>query len=86
MDFWTFGEAERTDRVLAELGISLNGSPEHHTTFHIEDQLFEHHHNFVSADAHPSSKVVEARLKELETQGFETVDIDGQQIFRLSAI
>ena len=81
VDFWTFGEAERADRVLEELGISLNGAPEHHTTFHIEDQLFEHHHNFVSADAHPSSKVVEARLKELATQGFETVDIDGQQIF-----
>jgi len=81
VDFWTFGEAERADRLLEELGISLNGSPEHHTTFHFEDQYFEHHHNFVSADAHPSSKVVEVRLKELATQGFETVDIDGQQIF-----
>ena len=81
VDFWTFGEAERVDLVLEGLGIPLSGSPEHHTTFHIEDQLFEHHHNFLSADAHPSSKVVEARLKELATQGFETVDIDGQQIF-----
>ena len=82
VDFWTFGEAERADQVLAdELGIQVKGSPEHHTTFHFEDQYFEHHHNFVSAHAHPSSKVVEARLKELATQGFETVDIDGQQIF-----
>lgn len=81
VDFWTFGEAERADRVLEEHGISLNGSPEHHTTFHFEDQLFEHHHNFLSSETHPSSKVAEARLKELATQGFETVDIDGQQIF-----
>ena len=35
----------------------------------------------MSAHAHPSSKVVEARLKELAAQGFETVDIDGQQTF-----
>ena len=81
VDFWTFGEAERADRVLEELGIPLSGSPEHHTTFHFEGQYFEHHHNFVSAEAHPSSKIVEARLKELAAQEGETVDIDGQQIF-----
>ena len=82
VDFWTFGEAERADRLLAdELGIEVKGSTEHHTTFHFEGQYFEHHHNFVSAETHPSSKVVEARLKELAKEGFETVDIDGQQIF-----
>ena len=82
VDFWTFGEAVRADRVLEEeLGVHLHGSPEHHTTFHFEEQYFEHHHNFVSAGAHPSNKVVEARLKELAMRGGETVDIDGHQVF-----
>ena len=82
VDFWTFGEAARVDRLLAdELGIQIEGSPEHHTTFHFEGQYFEHHHNFVSAQAHPSSKVVEARLNELASRGEEAVDVDGQTIY-----
>ena len=68
VDFWTFGEAERADRVLAgELGIEVKGSTEHHTTFHFEGQYFEHHHN--------------ERLEALASVGEEAVEIDGQQVF-----
>ncbi|MBR4228307.1 MAG: nucleotidyltransferase family protein [Bacteroidales bacterium] len=82
VDFWTFGEAERVDRVLAdELGIEVKGSTEHHTTFHFEGQYFEHHHNFVSPHARQSSAVVEERLEALASVGEEAVEIDGQQVF-----
>ncbi len=82
VDFWTFGEAERADQMLAdELGIEVKGSTEHHTTFHFEGQYFEHHHNFVSPHARPSSEVVEERLEALASVGEEAVEIDGQQVF-----
>ena len=82
VDFWNFGEYERADKVLEEgLGIPVNRSHHHHTTFHIDGLLFENHYDFVNVHAHPSSKVVEARLKELAGAGEETVDIDGHQIF-----
>ncbi len=82
VDFWTFGEAVRADRLLEEeLRIRLDGSPEHHTTFYFENQYFEHHHSFVDAHSRPSNKVVETRLEGLAAQGLETVDIDDQQVF-----
>ena len=82
VDFWTFEEPARADRVLEDdLGIQIHGSPEHHTTFHFEGEYCEHHHSFVSVDVHPSGRVVEARLNDLAAQGIETVDIAGQPVF-----
>lgn len=82
VDFWNFGEYERADRVLEEeLGIRVDHSHHHHTTFHFEGQFFENHYDFINVHAHPSSKRVEARLKELAPVGEEAVEIDGQPIF-----
>ena len=62
VDFWNFGEYERADRVLEEeLGIRVDHSHHHHTTFHFEGQFFENHYDFINVHAHPSSKRVEAR-------------------------
>lgn len=81
VDFWVFGEYERADSALeSELGIRIDRFRHHHTTFHFEGEYFENHYDFVNVHAHPSSKVVEARLKELATMGEEAVDIDGQAI------
>lgn len=81
VDFWNFGEYERADRMLEEeLGIRVDHS-HHHTTFHFEGQFFENHYDFVNVHSHPSSKRVEARLKELAPVGEEAVEIDGQPIF-----
>lgn len=82
VDFWNFGEYERADAVLeTDLGIRIDHSHHHHTTFHFEGQYFENHYDFVNVHAHPSSKVVEARLKNLAAVGEEAVDIDGQTIY-----
>ena len=82
VDFWNFGEYERADAALeTDLGIRIDHSHHHHTTFHFEGQYFENHYDFVNVHAHPSSKRVEARLKQLAPMGEEAVDIDGQTIF-----
>lgn len=82
VDIWNFGEYERADRVLQdELGIPVSHAHHHHTTFHFEGQYFENHYDFVNIHAHPSSKVVEARLKELAKVGEEAVDIDGHTVY-----
>lgn len=82
VDIWCFGEYRRADRLLQEeLGIRVDGSHHHHTTFHFEGQFFENHYDFVNVHAHPSSKVVEARLKELAFQAGETVHLDGVPVY-----
>ena len=63
-----------------DMEIKIDNSHHHHTVFHFEGQLFENHYDFVNVHAHPSSKVVEARLKELAYQGDEAVEIDGAEI------
>lgn len=82
VDIWNFGEYQRADKVLHdELGIAVDNSHHHHTTFHFEDQFFENHYDFINVHSHPSSKVVEARLKELAFQDNEAIDIDGQRVY-----
>lgn len=82
VDIWNFGEYERADRMLEEeLGIQVSSAHHHHTTFHFEGELIENHYDFVNVHAHPSSKIVEARLKELAGKGEERIDIDGQLVF-----
>ena len=82
VDIWTFGEYKRADLFLEnELGIRVNRSHDLHTTFHFEGQYVENHYDFVNVNAHPSSKFVDDRLRELASVGEEAVDLDGQQIF-----
>lgn len=82
VDIWNYGEYQLADKVLhEERGIKIDNSHHHHTVFHFEGQMFENHYDFVNIHAHPSSKVVEKRLKELAYKGDETVDIDGQLVY-----
>ena len=64
VDIWNFGEYRRADKVLHDkLGITVDNSHHHHTTFTFQDQFFENHYDFINVHSHPSSKVVEAKLK-----------------------
>ncbi len=82
VDIWNYGEYKRADKALHDnLKIKIDNSHHHHTVFHFEGQMFENHYDFVNVHAHPSSKVVEARLKELAYQGDEAVEIDGAEIY-----
>ena len=82
VDVWNYGEYKRADQLLHdELGIRIDNSHHHHTVFHFEGQMFENHYDFVNVHAHPSSKVVEARLKELAFLGDEEIDAEGQPVF-----
>ena len=82
VDIWNYGEYKRADKALHdERGIKIDNSHHHHTVFHFEGQMFENHYDFVNVHAHPSSKVVEKRLKELAFKGDEAVDIDGQCVY-----
>ena len=82
VDIWTFNENRRADRVLHErLGIEIDNTHHRHTVFHFEDQMFENHYDFVNTHSHSSNKVVELRLKELVSDGFETIFIDSNPIF-----
>lgn len=53
----------------------------HPTTSQFEGQFFKNHYDFINVLSHPSSKIVEARLKELAPVGEEDVEIDGQPVF-----
>ena len=82
VDIWNYGEYKRADKALHDdMEIKIDNSHHHHTVFHFEGQMFENHYDFVNVHAHPSSKVVEARLKELAYQGDEAVEIDGAEIY-----
>lgn len=82
VDIWNFGEYKRADKALHDdRGIIIDNSHHHHTVFHFEGQMFENHYDFVNVHAHPSSKFVEARLKELAFKEEEVVDIDGVRIY-----
>lgn len=82
VDIWNFGEYKRADKALHDdLGIKIDNSHHHHTVFHFEGLLFENHYDFVNVHAHPSSKIVEERLKELAFKGYEVVEIDEQMVF-----
>lgn len=82
VDIWNYGEYKRADKALHDdLEVKIDNSHHHHTVFHFEGQLFENHYDFVNVHAHPSSKVVEARLKELAFQGVEEIDVEGQPVF-----
>lgn len=82
VDIWNYGEYKRADKALHnELGVKIDNSHHHHTVFHFEGQMFENHYDFVNVHAHPSSKIVEERLKELAYQGNETVEIVGARIY-----
>lgn len=82
VDIWNYGEYKRADQLLHdELGVKIDNSHHHHTVFHFEGQMFENHYDFVNVHAHPSSKVVEARLKELAFLGDEEIDAEGQPVF-----
>lgn len=82
VDIWNYGEYQRADKALQEeLGIAVDNSHHHHTTFYFEGQFFENHYDFINVHSHPSNKAVEARLKELAYQGDEAIDIDGQRVY-----
>lgn len=82
VDIWNYGEYKRADRAMEkELGIEIDRSHHHHTTFKYKGQFFENHYDFVNIHSHPSNKVVELRLKELAFKDEEAVDIDGQRVY-----
>ena len=82
VDIWNYGEYKRADQLLHdELGIKIDNSHHHHTVFHFEGQMFENHYDFVNVYAHPSSKEVEVRLKELAFQGDEEIEVEGKPVF-----
>ena len=82
VDIWNYGEYKRADKALHDdLGIKIDNSHHHHTVFHFEGQMFENHYDFVNIYAHPSSKVVEKRLKELASRGDEEIEIDGLRVY-----
>lgn len=82
VDIWNYGEYKRADKALHDdLGIKIDNSHHHHTVFHFEGQMFENHYDFINVYAHPSSKVVEKRLKELAFKGDEAIEIDKQWVY-----
>ena len=82
IDIWLFGEYQKADSALRrELGIKIDESHHHHTSFHWNGYLVENHYDWLNVYAHRSSAQMEKVFKELAKDDSNYVEIDGQRVY-----
>ena len=99
VDIWLFEEItnadgsiskrsaqQKADVLLREkLGISIDEDKHHHTVFYIDGVMVENHYDFLNIHAHPSNRIIEARLQQFAQQPMEQISINGAIAYLPSA-
>lgn len=86
IDIWVFGKNKEADAVLSkELGIPIDGSHHHHTTFTFQGYLVENHYDFLNVHYGHGNDRLETILKGLAQDDLVQTEIDGQAVYLPSA-
>lgn len=82
IDTYHFGLCDEADALVSEsLGVKIDSSHHHHTTFRVHGVLVENHYDFINVHAHKDAPAIEAKLKELANKDFHSVDVLGETIY-----
>lgn len=82
IDIWAFGEYKEADAMISkELGISVNDSHHHHTTFSFKGYLVENHYDFVNVHYGHKNAELEMIFKKLADDDSLKTEIDGQILY-----
>lgn len=85
LDIWNFGRWKEADEYIASRGVRIDNSHHHHSVFSIEELTVENHYDFINTHAHRSSKVFEAKLKEIANREYREKNVGGERIYLPSA-
>ena len=95
VDIWLFEERvasdghiercsaqQKADRLLQEqFNIEIDKDKHHHTVFYLDGVMVENHYDFLNIHAHPSNRVIEARLQQLTQQPMEQVAVGNAIVY-----
>lgn len=84
IDIWLFGQQQRADDILRNMGVAIDEDKHHHTVFTFEGVMVENHYDFLNTQSHRSNRDLEAHLKQLAEQP-EPMEIEGRTIYRPNA-
>lgn len=86
LDIYEFGEHEKADRLLEEkLGIKIDTTHEHHTTFKFMGVDVENHYDIINRYAHRDSAEADDHFKQLLSEDCGEIEIGGQKVLVPSA-
>ncbi|MCR5549181.1 MAG: nucleotidyltransferase family protein [Bacteroidales bacterium] len=81
IDIYLFGRWKEADRLLAErMGIRIDNSHHHHSTFQFQELLVENHYDLTNVYVRPSNRRLEPLLKELAAREPVEWKMDGASI------
>ncbi len=82
LDIWLFGQQKKGDELVRkEFGIKIDNGHHHHTVYKMDGVTVENHYDFVNVHAHPSSHLVEKKLRSLVKERSFSVDIGESKIY-----
>ena len=86
IDIWQFGDYKKADEAIArELGIKVDNSHHHHTTFDFKGYLVENHYDIINVHYGHRNRELEMILKKLAVDDSNYVEIDGVRVYLPSA-
>lgn len=82
IDIWLFGEQVAADKVIKkEMGINVDTSHHHHTTFEWDGFFVENHYDFINTKDLKTSKSMEAIFKELGQDDSNCIEVNGEKVY-----
>lgn len=63
LDIYLFGKQQEGDDLIRSMGIKVDASHHHHTTFEFEGLFVENHYDFLNIYAHQGNRQIEEKLK-----------------------
>ena len=81
VDIWMRGDQRRGDEALKELlGVDIDSSKHHHTTFLLDGVMVENHYDFINVHSHASNRELERELKSLALEA-TAIEIEDVRIY-----
>lgn len=86
IDIWQFGDYRKADEAIArELGIKVDNSHHHHTTFDFKGYLIENHYDIINVHYGHRNRELEGVLKKLARDDSNYVEINDLRVYLPSA-
>ncbi|MBE6244376.1 MAG: hypothetical protein E7108_02495 [Bacteroidales bacterium] len=86
IDIYQFGQYKEADLALGkELGINVDDSHHHHTTFRYDGFLVENHYDFINVHYGHGNKELEKILKSLAEDSSSIMEVGGEKVYLPSA-